>query len=34
LFSEGLTRKSLAALFGVTRENIGNILRGKTWKHV
>ncbi len=31
---EGLTNDRIAKLFGVTKENVGMIVRKKTWKHV
>lgn len=34
LLSEGQTHKSIGERYGVTKENIGQIARGKTWKHV
>jgi HNH endonuclease len=33
-FRQGRTRKSLAAEYGVTPYNIGDIVNYKTWKHV
>lgn len=34
LRATGMTQESIAAIFNVTQENIGKILRGKTWSHV
>jgi hypothetical protein len=34
LLKAGVARRSIADLFGVNKETIGHISRGKTWKHV
>ena len=34
LLREGHTHKSIGERYGVTKENVGQISRGKTWKHV
>ncbi|HRQ87376.1 MAG TPA: HNH endonuclease [Bacteroidia bacterium] len=34
LTGEGVSRKDLSNRFGITKENVGTILRGQTWKHI
>lgn len=34
LLKSGASRREIAAEYGVTRETIGNVANGKTWRHV
>lgn len=32
--ARGLSQRSIARLFGLPKSTVGNILRGRTWRHL
>lgn len=32
--AKGQTRDAIAAMFGITKQSVWNVIRGRTWKHV